>query len=62
MVVEVNPCPLASSDNTPADGNLLRISAASTANDKPEEPAPWCVTNNGPPEGLPGGAGAGEVR
>ncbi|KAK3898013.1 hypothetical protein C8A05DRAFT_19327 [Staphylotrichum tortipilum] len=61
-VVVVNPCPLASTANTPAPGNRFLISAASTANDKPEDPAPWCMTKSGPPEGLPGAAGAGEVR
>ncbi|EAQ93288.1 hypothetical protein CHGG_01523 [Chaetomium globosum CBS 148.51] len=60
--VVVNPCPLASSDRIPAPGRRFLISAPSTAKDKPELPAPWCVTNSGPP-GLPGpDAGAGEVR
>ena len=58
----VNPCPLASSERIPAAGRRFLISAPSTAKDKPELPAPWCVTNNGPP-GLPGPEeGAGEVR
>jgi hypothetical protein len=58
----VNPCPLASSDKMPAAGRRFLISAPSTAKDRPELPAPWCVTNNGPP-GLPGPEeGAGEVR
>ncbi|KAH6650744.1 hypothetical protein F5144DRAFT_477796 [Chaetomium tenue] len=60
--VMVNPCPLASSDKIPAPGRRFLISAPSTAKDKPELPAPWCETNNGPP-GLPGpDPGAGEVR
>ena len=61
-VVVVSPCPRASRDRMPADGRRFRISALSTANERPDEPAPWCVTKSGP-GGLPGPEeGAGEVR
>lgn len=31
----------------PAFGRALRISAVRTAKERPDEPAPWCVTNKG---------------
>ncbi len=61
-VVVVRPCPRASRDRMPADGRRFLTSALSTANERPDEPAPWWVTKSGP-GGLPGPEeGAGEVR
>ena len=34
----------------PAQGMILRISDASVANERPDEPAPWWVTKSGPLE------------
>ncbi|KAK4158458.1 hypothetical protein C8A00DRAFT_39182 [Chaetomidium leptoderma] len=62
VVVVVRPWPRASRDRIPAVGKRFLISAPRTANERPDEPAPWWVTNNGPGD-LPGSeAGAGEVR
>ena len=36
----------------PAEGMILRISDASVANERPDEPAPWWVTKSGPLELL----------
>ncbi len=54
-VTVVEPWPRASSDSTPAEGRRLRISAPRTAKERPDEPAPWCITKSGP---LP----TGDVR
>ena len=51
----VAPWYLASGAIMPADGNLFRISKVNVAKDKPDEPAPWCMTKSGP---LP----TGEVK
>lgn len=53
--IVVDPCPRASRESIPADGRRFLISDVRTAKDRPEEPAPWWVTNNGP---LP----TGDVR
>ena len=47
VVVVVSPCPRASRDSTPAPGSALRSSKPTTANDRPDEPAPWCITKRG---------------
>lgn len=54
-VTVVEPWPRASRERMPALGRRLRISELRTAKERPEEPAPWCVTKSGP---LP----TGEVR
>lgn len=48
--VFVSPWPRASMARIPAEGSTLRISEATRAKERPEEPAPWCVTNKGPDE------------
>ena len=47
LEVRVEPWPRASRDRMPAAGSSLRISAVSVAKERPEEPAPWCVTKRG---------------
>lgn len=47
VVIRVEPWPRASRDRIPAAGSSLRISALRVAKDRPEEPAPWCVTKRG---------------
>lgn len=44
----VSPWPRASMARMPAEGRTLRISEATRAKERPEEPAPWCITNKGP--------------
>lgn len=46
----VLPWPRASRDMMPAFGTRALISLARHAKDRPEEPAPWWVTNRGPDE------------
>lgn len=46
----VRPCPRASRERIPAAGMAFRISVAKHAKERPEEPAPWWVTNRGPEE------------
>jgi hypothetical protein len=55
LAIRVEPWPRASKDRTPAAGSSLRISAVRVAKERPEEPAPWCVTKR---EAEP----VGEVR
>ena len=55
VVIVVEPWPRASRERMPALGRRLRISELRTAKERPEEPAPWCVTKRGP---LP----TGDVR
>ena len=46
--VVVEPWPRASIEMMPAEGSILVISVKKAAKERPEEPAPWCVTINGP--------------
>lgn len=48
--VVVSPWPRASKERVPAAGSTFRISEAMRAKERPEEPAPWWVTNKGPEE------------
>ncbi len=48
LSITVSPCPRASRERTPALGRALRMADVNRANERPEEPAPWCVTNRGP--------------
>jgi len=57
----VEPWPRASRERMPAFGSRLRISALRTANERPEDPAPWWVTKRGDLLLVPLVA-AGEVR
>ena len=46
--VVVLPWPRASRERTPAFGRIFWIAVVKTANERPEEPAPWWVTKRGP--------------
>ena len=48
VAMVVSPCPRASKARIPASGRSFWISLLNAANERPDEPAPWCVTINGP--------------
>ena len=52
-VCVVLPWPRASIERTPPEGVIARNSLVKAAKERPDEPAPWCVTMRGP-EGLGG--------
>jgi hypothetical protein len=43
----VDPWPRASRERIPDPGSNFRISAVRAAKERPDEPAPWCVTKSG---------------